>query len=213
MKDIAVIGLGKFGYSLAMAYAQEGGSVLAVDEDKEKVQEIAEHVTYAVAADVTEIEVLKNLGLENVDVVVVAITNNLEAAVMATILAKELGVERVIAKANNDIQAKVLSKVGADRIIFPEKDMGIKMARSIALSRFKDIIDLEDDHSIIEVRVPKSWVGKNLIELNPRKKYGFNVIALRDGEKLCVNIDPNLRFKADSYIIIIGENAKLDRLK
>lgn len=213
MKDIAVIGLGKFGYSLALAYSEEGGSVLAVDEDKDKVQEIAEHVTYAVAADVTEIEVLKNLGLENVDVVVVAITNNLEAAVMATILAKELGVERVIAKANNDIQAKVLSKVGADRIIFPEKDMGIKMARSIALSRFKDIIDLEDDHSIVEVKVPKSWVGKNLVELNPRKKYGFNVIALRDGEKLCVNIDPTTKFKADSYLIIIGENEKLNRLK
>ena len=121
MKDIAVIGLGKFGYSLAVAYAEEGGSVLAIDTDEEKVQEIADVVTYAARADVADPEVVKNLGLENVDIAVIAITNNMEAAVMATILSKELGVPEVIAKANNEIHAKVLTKVGADRVIFPEK--------------------------------------------------------------------------------------------
>lgn len=212
MKDIAVIGLGKFGYSLAVAYANEGGSVLAIDTDEEKIQEISDVVTYAVRADVAEPEVVKNVGLENVDIAIIAITNNMEAAVMATILSKELGVSEVIAKANNEIHAKVLTKVGADRIIFPEKDMGIKLAKSISLSRFTDIIDLKDDFSIIETKVPKNWVGKNLSELNPRKKYGFNVIAMRDGERLEVNLDPLEPFKQDASIIVIGRNNLIEKV-
>ncbi|MDE6210009.1 MAG: TrkA family potassium uptake protein [Lachnospiraceae bacterium] len=212
MKDIAVIGLGKFGYSLAVAYAEEGGSVLAIDTDEEKVQEIADVVTYAARADVADPEVVKNLGLENVDIAVIAITNNMEAAVMATILSKELGVPEVIAKANNEIHAKVLTKVGADRVIFPEKDMGIKLAKNISLSKFTDIIDLKDDFSIIETKVPKNWVGKNLSELNPRKKYGFNVIAMRDGERLLVNLDPLEPFRQDTSIIVIGRNNLVEKV-
>lgn len=212
MKDIAVIGLGKFGYSLAVAYAEEGGSVLAIDTDEEKIQEIADVVTYAARADVADPEVVKNLGLENVDIAVIAITNNMEAAVMATILSKELGVPEVIAKANNEIHAKVLTKVGADRVIFPEKDMGIKLAKNISLSKFTDIIDLKDDFSIIETKVPKSWVGKNLSELNPRKKYGFNVIAMRDGERLLVNLDPLEPFRQDTSIIVIGRNNLIEKV-
>ncbi|MDE6697907.1 MAG: TrkA family potassium uptake protein [Lachnospiraceae bacterium] len=212
MKDIAVIGLGKFGYSLAVAYAEEGGSVLAIDTDEEKVQEIADVVTYAARADVADPEVVKNLGLENVDIAVIAITNNMEAAVMATILSKELGVPEVIAKANNEIHAKVLTKVGADRVIFPEKDMGIKLAKNISLSKFTDIIDLKDDFSIIETKVPKNWVGKNLSELNPRKKYGFNVIAMRDGERLLVNLDPLEPFRQDTSIIVIGRNNLIEKV-
>lgn len=212
MKDIAVIGLGKFGYSLAVAYAEEGGSVLAIDTDEEKIQEIADVVTYAARADVADPEVVKNLGLENVDIAVIAITNNMEAAVMATILSKELGVPEVIAKANNEIHAKVLTKVGADRVIFPEKDMGIKLAKNISLSKFTDIIDLKDDFSIIETKVPKNWVGKNLSELNPRKKYGFNVIAMRDGERLLVNLDPLEPFRQDTSIIVIGRNNLIEKV-
>lgn len=206
MKQIAVIGLGKFGVSLATAYSKEGGTVLAIDIDGDKVQEIADIVTYAVKADVSDPEVVRNVGLENVDTAVVAISDNLEASVMATILAKELGVPEVIAKAQNDVHAKVLTKVGADKIIFPEKDMGIKLAKGLSLTHFKDIIDLKDDYSIVEAATPKSWVGKNLTEINPRKKYGFNVIAVRNEDKIKVNLDPLESFKKEDTLIVIGRN-------
>lgn len=212
MKEIAVIGLGKFGVSVATAYAREGGSVLAIDIDEDKIQEIADEVTYAVRADVSEPDVVRNLGLENVDVAIIAISDNLEASVMATILSKEVGVPQVIVKAQNDVHAKVLTKVGADRIVFPEKEFGVKIARNIAMTHFRDIIDLKDDYSIVEATVPKSWVGKNLTELNPRKKYGLNVIAIRNGEKLTVNLDPVESFTADSTLVVIGRNELISKV-
>ncbi|NLL93217.1 MAG: TrkA family potassium uptake protein [Clostridiales bacterium] len=212
MKEIAVIGLGKFGVSVATAYAREGGSVLAIDIDEDKIQEIADEVTYAVRADVSEPDVVRNLGLENVDVAIIAISDNLEASVMATILSKEVGVPQVIVKAQNDVHAKVLTKVGADRIVFPEKEFGVKIARNIAMTHFRDIIDLKEDYSIVEATVPKSWVGKNLTELNPRKKYGLNVIAIRNGEKLTVNLDPVESFTADSTLVVIGRNELISKV-
>ncbi len=212
MKQIAVIGLGKFGVSLATAYSKEGGTVLAIDRDGDKVQDIANIVTYAIKADVSDPEVVRNIGLENVDIAVVSISDNLEASVMATILSKELGVPEVIAKAQNDVHAKVLKKVGADKIIFPEKDMGIKLAKSLSLTHFKDIIDIRDDYSIIEAVAPKSWIGKNLTEINPRKKYGFNVIAVRNEDKLTVNLDPLENFNKDDTLIVIGRNEVMSKV-
>lgn len=212
MKDIAVIGLGNFGYSVATEYSKEGGNVLAIDINEEKIQEIADIATYAVRADVTEPGVISNVGLENVDTAIIAISNNMEASVMATIISKELGVPQVIAKANNDIHAKVLRKVGADKVVFPEKDMGLKLARNLSLSRFKDIIDLQEDYSIVEVQLPKSWVGKNLSELNPRKKYGFNVIASRGEHILNVNLDPFEPFTENETIIVIGKNELIQKV-
>lgn len=212
MKDIAVIGLGNFGFSIAREYATEGGNVLAIDINDEKVQEVSDFVTYAVRADVTEPEVMKGVGLENVDIAIIAISNNMEASVMATIIAKELGVPEIIAKANNDIHAKILKKVGADRVVFPEKEMGIKIAKNISLNRFKDIIDLQEDYSIIEVQVPKNWVGKNLTELNPRKKYGFNVIASREEHELTINLNPTTPFNENESIIVIGKNELLQKV-
>ena len=212
MKDIAVIGLGNFGYSVATEYSKEGGNVLAIDINEDKIQDIADITTYAVRADVTEPGVVKNIGLENVDIAIIAISNNMEASVMATIISKELGVPEVIAKANNDIHAKVLRKVGADRVIFPEKDMGLKLAKNISLNRFKDIIDLQEDYSIVEVQVPKNWIGKNLTELNPRKKYGLNVIASRNGHNLDVNLDPLTPFNENETIIVIGKNELIQKV-
>lgn len=212
MKEIAVIGLGKFGRSVAEAYSEAGGMVLAIDMDEEKVQEIAELVTYAVKADVTEADTVRTLGLSNVDVAVIAITDNLEASVMATILSKEEGVPYVMAKAQNEVHAKVLRKVGADKIIFPEKEMGVRIARNLKIDHLMDIVDLSEEYSIIEAQTPKSWVGKKLAEINSRKKYGINVIGSRQNGKIEVNISPDKPLSEDMVLIVIGDNEQIDKV-
>ncbi len=212
MKEIAVIGLGKFGSSVAKAYAQAGGNVLAIDNDEEKIQEISTFVTYAVKADVTDADVVRTLGLSNVDVAVVAITDSLEASVMATILSKEEGVPYVMAKAQNEVHAKVLKKVGADKLIFPEKEMGIRIAKNIQLNLFMDLVDLSDRHSIIEIKAPKGWIGKNLKELDVRKKYGINIIGLKENGSIEVNISPDMLLEENMVLIVIGENDRINRV-
>ena len=215
MRDIAVIGLGKFGISVCMNYSKRGGNVLAIDKDIIKVQEISDFVTSAVRADVTDADVMKKLGLDKMDAVIVAITDGLEASVMATILAKEMGVPYVLVKAQNEMHAKVLEKVGADKIIFPEKEMGMRIARNMAANSMADIVELGNDYSIVEAEVPKSWVGKNLMEINPRKKYGFNVIAKKTGngkENIEANLEPETPFELGEHIIVIGKNSDLDNV-
>ena len=174
---------------------------------------MADFVTCAVKADVTDPDVVKKLGLEKMDVVIVALTDSLEASVMVTILSKEMGVPHVLVKAQSEMHAKVLEKVGADKIIFPEKEMGIRIARNMVANSMADMVELGDDYSIVEAEVPKNWVGKNLIELNPRKKFGFNVIAKKTGacaEHIEANLDPATPFEAGEHIIVIGQNDKLD---
>ena len=215
MRDIAVIGLGKFGVSVALNYAKKGGNVLAIDCDEAKVEEIADFVTSAVKADMTDPEVVSNLGLEEMDAVVVAIADSMEISVMATILAKEQGVPLVIVKAKNEIHAKVLEKIGADKIIFPEKEMGIRIARNLAANSMEDIVEIGADYSIVEAEVPRNWIGKNLMELNPRKKYGFNVIAKKYVEEtmhINPNINPEELFREGERLIIIGRNEILDKV-
>lgn len=212
MKEIAVIGLGKFGESVARTYSEAGGMVLAIDKNSDRVQEIESKVTYAVKADVTDADVVRKLGLSNMDVVVVAITSNLDAAVMATILSKEEGVPFVLAKAQNEIHAKVLEKVGADKIIFPEKESGARVSRQLRVDNLMDLVDLSDDHSIVEVPVPKSWVGKSLIEVDVRRQYGLNIIGCRRDGRIDVNISPSKPFTDDMLLIIIGENKQIDKV-
>ena len=215
MKDIAVIGLGKFGLSVALNYSKRGGNVLAIDKDETRIQEVADIVTYAVKANVTDSDVVKKLGIEKMDAVIVALTDNLEASVMATILSKEMGVPYVLVKAQNEMHARVLEKVGADKVIFPEKEMGMRIARNLAANSMADIVELGNDYSIVEAKVPDKWVGKSLIELNTRKKFGFNVIAKKTDEgcgSIEANIDPNAPFEAGEHIIVIGKNEDLDNV-
>lgn len=212
IRELAVFGLGKFGRSIAEAFAARGGNVLAVDNNEDIIREIADYVTYAVKADVTETEAIKSLGLSNVDVAVVAIADNLEAAVMATIAAKEEGIRYVICKAKNEIQATVLKKVGADEIIFPEKEMGKRIARNLMQGNFVDLADLSDDFSIIEVPVHREWIGHTLVELDLRKKYGFNIIAIRENERVTISIDPYDQLREGESLVVLGGNDLLAKV-
>ncbi|MFA9377543.1 MAG: TrkA family potassium uptake protein [Lachnotalea sp.] len=211
-KEFAVFGLGEFGKSVALSLAKCGCEVLAVDNDSEKIKEIADFVTYAVTADVTDFNVLKSLGLRNLDGVIVAIAESLEASVMATIFAKELGVPYVMAKAYTEVHATVLKKVGADAIAFPEKEMGARIAKNLVSGNFVDLIELSSKFSMVEMKVPECWYGKTLRELNPRDKLGVNVIAAKSGDEVNVNLDPDDPFKATETLIIVGDNNMLERM-
>lgn len=210
-KEFAVFGLGEFGRSVAMTLADHGCEVLAVDKSNDKVQEIAEHVTHAVRADLSDPEVIKYLGIKNLDAVIVAIGNNLEASIMCTITAKEMGVPYVMAKANDEVYANILRKVGADEIIFPEKAMGDRTARNLISGNFIDIAELSSDFSLVEITTPKAWVGKTPREMGLLSK-GFNIIARKTGDEINVYINPDVALPEGETFIIVGKNEALEKL-
>ena len=211
-KSFAVIGLGQFGMTLAQTLAESNCDVLAIDDKEENIQEVADKVTYAVKADVREPGVLKSLGVQDVDVAVIAVAENMEASIIATMQAKELGVPFVLAKAMNSLQGRILSKIGADEVIYPEQSMGLRVARNLMSSGFVDIFELSSEFSMAEFRVPSEWVGKSLAELKIREKYHVNIISAKRGESVDVNLKPDEPLKDGSSLIAIGKNEDLNRL-
>lgn len=196
MKNInsyAVIGMGRFGTAVAKELARSGADVLAIDVNEERVRAIAEYVTHAVKADITDGDTAAALGLGNMDAVIVAMTRSMDASILATISAKESGVPYVIAKAMDEMHAKILTKVGADKVIVPEKESGVRIARNLANGNFLDFYELSDHISMVEIAVKEEWIGQNLRQLDFRREYGANVIAYQaTGEELIVNIPPDM---------------------
>lgn len=212
-KSYAVIGLGRFGAAVAEELSRAGAEVLAVDEDEERVHGISSIVTCAVKADVCDVESIEALGLSNMDGVVVAITENLDASIMATILAKESGAGYILAKARDSIHAKILEKVGADKVIVPEKESGIRMARNMMSGKFLDFIELSDRVRMIEIPVRDEWIGKTLVELNLRKTKKINVIAVRDvDDEVIVNYDPERPIKSGMSMFITVDRNDIAKL-
>lgn len=211
-KQFAVFGLGSFGESVAVTLQQLGCEVVAVDNHMEHVQEISEQVSYAIKADAGDPEVIKSLGTRNLDGVVVAVADDMEASVMATLVSKEIGVPYVIAKAKNELHATILKKIGADAVIFPEMEMGVRVAKTLMSSNFADWIALSPDYSIIEIGTPKEWVGKSLQQLNVRRSHDVNVVGIKIGEDVEVNPDPERILQEDMTLIIIGSNYALEKI-
>lgn len=215
MKQFVVIGIGRFGSAVAETLCKLGHEVLVIDRDDEAVQKISEKVTHAVTADATDENVLKSLGVRNFDVAVIAIGSDIQSSILTTLMLKDMGVEYIVAKAQNELHAKVLLKIGADRIVFPERDMGERVAHNLISSNILEYIELSSEHSIIEYAVPKSWEGKDLRDINMRAKFGVTVVALRNINDEHINISP----KADSKIregdimIVIGDNDDLKKLE
>ena len=212
VKEIAVFGMGRMGKSVATRFSESGGQVIVIDNDQKVIDEMADKVAYAVKVDVNDIEAIKSLSIGNVDVAVITLGENLEASIMAIIACREMGVETIYARAKDRLQGRILKKVGADVIMHPEEEMGEKIAKTLRYGNLRDFINLEEGVSIIEAAIPKQWVGKNLMELNLRKKYGFNVIAIRENSKIITNVDAEQPLKADTYVVVIGEDKKLDKL-
>ena len=211
-KSYAVIGLGQFGMSVAETLAESDCDVLAIDAREENIQEIADKVTYAVRADVREPEVLRSLGVQNVDVAVIAVAENMEASIMATMQAKELGVPYVLAKAMNALHGKILEKIGADRVIYPEQSMGLRVARNLMSGGFLDVFELSTEFSMAEFPVPTEWIGKSLQELQLRESHDINIIAIKVGDDVEINLDPMKPLEADWHLMAIGKNKVLERL-
>lgn len=213
MKQFAVIGCGRFGSSVARSLFSLGYDVLAIDQDEEKIQEISDSVTHAVQADVIDESTLKALGIRNFDVVVVSIGSDLQASIMATLIAKELGVKTVIAKAQNELHGKVLYKIGADRVVFPERDMGVRVAHNLVSSSILDYIELAPDYSIVEIAAFPEWENKTLKELRLPTKFGVSVMAIKRDDE--VNISPYAddMILKDDVLIVVGSNQDLKKIE
>ncbi len=209
----AVFGLGRYGIAVAKELVESGAEVLAVDVDEDIVNEASLVLPYCKKADVTDAEVIKQLGIRNIDVVVISMASNLEASVMAAVLCKEAGVKTVIAKCANEMSQKVLSKVGADKVVFPESESGIRLAKNLVSAGFVDVIELSKDVSMIELDVRKEWEGKSLLELDLRKKYSINVMAIRIGDEVSIDIDPKQKLDKDMNLIIVADTNKIKKLK
>ena len=212
-KQFVIIGLGRFGTSVAKTLYELGNDVLAIDKDAEVVQEIAEYVTHAVVMDATDETALNNLGIRNFDVAVIAIGANIQSSIMTTLLVKEAGVNYIVAKGNNELHAKVLYKTGADKVILPEKDMGIRVAHNIVSANILDYIELASNCSIMQIEALDKWCEKSIIELNIRNKYGINIIAIKTGDDINVSPSPDTKIKKNDILIAIGKDKNLEKLE
>lgn len=212
-KTYAVFGLGRYGRAVAAELAAAGAEVLAVDRNQLLVNSAAATIPLCKCADITDPEVYDLLGIGNLDVVIIAMGGHLEASVMAVMLCKEAGVPTVIAKCANETHGKILAKVGADQTIIPEQESGVRLAKNLLSSGFVDMVELTDSVSLLEMAVRPEWVGKTLIDLNLRKKYGINVVALKQGADISVALDPTAALTADQKLVVIADTDKLRKLK
>jgi len=214
MKTFVVIGLGRFGTAVATELCALGNEVLAIDVHAENVQQVADQVTHAATGDARDPAVLRALGVRNYDCAVVAVGDDVGNSTLITLNLKELGVKRVICKARSHVHRKVLEKIGADRVVFPEHEMGVKLAQGLSCSNVLNFIELSEDFGIVELEVPKSWQGKTIRELDVRAKYDVNIIAVRKGGQEGLNVAPggDCRLEAGDAVVTLGRNEDINHL-
>ena len=208
-KTYAVFGLGRYGLAVAKELAAGGAEVLGVDSDEDIVNNAAEFLPVCKCADVTDPEVIERLGISDIDVVIVAMAGDLESSVMAVTLCKEAGVRRVIAKCANEMHMRILTRVGADSVVIPESESGVRMAKNLLSSGFVDVAELSRDFSMVEIEILPEWVGRSLSELDLRGKYSMNVAALKHADEVIVDIDPSKPLEKDTRLIVIADTEKL----
>jgi trk system potassium uptake protein TrkA len=212
-KQFVVIGLGRFGSSVAKYLSEMGYEVLAIDENEERVQDVAHLVTHAVSADSTDEEAMRALGVCNFDVVVVAIGQDIQASILTTLILKDLGVPQLIVKAQNELHGKVLNKIGADKVVFPERDMGLRVAHHLISPNILEHIELSSDYSIVEMKVPSAMVGKSLKQLDLRAKYECNVLAVKRHGQLNITPRADEQLHPEDVLVIVGRNELLTRME
>jgi trk system potassium uptake protein TrkA len=212
-KQYGVIGLGRFGSSVAKTLYEYGYDVMAIDTSEGRIQENINNVTHAVQADSTDEEALKALGIKNFDVVVVAIGQDIQSSILTTLILKDLGVKRIVVKAQNDLHGKVLYKIGADKVVYPERDMGLRVAHHLISPNILDYIELADDYSIVEIVASEYMIGKNLRDLDVRAQYGCNVMAIKSGEKVNVAPAAEDQIKHGDILVVMGQNNDLQKFE
>ena len=211
-KQFIVLGLGSFGASVAVTLQRLGCDVVAVDQDMERIEDVADKVTYAMQADIGDPELFETLGSKNFDGIVIASSENLEGSILAVLAAKEAGLPYILCKAHNKRYADVLRKVGADAVVFPEKEMGRRIAKNLVSANLADWIELSPDYSMVEAVIPKKWIGKTLKELNVRKTYGVNVVGIREGGRVEITPNPDTPLGPDTILMLVGADEALKRI-
>ena len=212
-KEFVVIGLGRFGGSIVRELIEQDADVMAIDKDSERVDEFASIATQAIVADTTDEAVLKSLGIRNFEHVIVAIGENIQASILTTLMLKDIGVKEITVKAQNDYHAKVLSKIGADHVVHPERDMGIRIAHNMLSNNVLDYLELSDEHSIIEIRANAKLAGNTLIQLDIRAKYGINIVAIKREGNIIVSPQADMEIMRGDILIIIGSDADINRFE
>jgi trk system potassium uptake protein TrkA len=226
MRQFAVIGLGRFGFNVAKTLSEKGHQVLGVDIDENKVQDLSEIITHAVCTDARDEKALKAAGIENVDVAIIGIGDNIEASILATLILKELGIKEIVAKAVDEDHIKVLQKVGATKVVSPEKDMGIRIANSLISPSVIEHIELSEDSSVVELIPPGEYLKKSLRDIDIRKKYGLNIIAIKkkikvvskggevkEEQKMNVAPEPDDVIREGDILIVVGTNEHIEEFK
>ena len=213
MNSFVVIGLGRFGSALARQLCQLGAEVLAMDVSADLVQQISQDVTHAVVGDARDKEVLRALGVREMDCAVIAIGEDLAASVLTVMNLKELGVPYVVCKAHDETHRRVLEKLGVDRVVIPEQEHAQRLGRSLFSHNVLDYIELSPDYGILEVPAPKTWVGKTLKELNVRAKLGVNIIAVVSGKKTNVSPSADYRICSGDVMVVLGDNMALEAVQ
>ncbi|WP_226578313.1 potassium channel family protein [Halobacillus litoralis] len=212
-KEFAVIGLGRFGGSICRELSREGMEVLALDLDEDKVNEYRDIASHAVIADSTDENVLKELGFRNIDHVIVAIGDNIQASMLTTLILKEMGIKMITVKAQNDYHEKILNKIGADQVVHPERDMGKRIAHNIISNNILDYIELSDDHSVVEVKAGSKMGGKTLVDLDIRAEYGCNVVAIKRAKDVIVSPMATEEIEESDVLIVIGADKDISRFE
>ncbi|TCX48920.1 TrkA family potassium uptake protein [Dehalobacter sp. 14DCB1] len=212
-KQFVVVGVGRFGESVATSLYKAGHEVLVIDNSEKAIQDIADRVTHAIQLDARDEEALKRLGIRNFDVAIVAIGDDIQSNILVSVILKELGVKRVVAKAKDALHGRVLEKIGVDRIVYPERDMGIRVAHNITSTNdLLDYIELSPDYSIIEVYAPKEFMDKTLGKLNLRAKYQVSVIAIKSAEEIIAAPGAEALIKQGDILVVIGSNQAISNL-
>ena len=212
-KSYAIFGLGRYGLAVARELVAGGAEVLAIDRSESIVNSLAAEIPLCKCADVTDGDALRQLDIGSFDTVIIAMAGSLEATVLSTMLCKELGVKTVIAKCYNETHQKILSRVGADQVVIPESESGARLAKNLLSAGFVDLLEISRDVSMVEVSVQPEWVGKSLMELNLRRKYGINIVAIREGGRVSVTIDPEKPLTKEARLLVIGNTARMGKLK
>ncbi|PAV29855.1 potassium transporter Trk [Virgibacillus profundi] len=212
-REFAVIGLGRFGGSICRELSMEGMEVMAIDHDEDKVNEYKNIASHAVIADSTDEASLKELGIKNIDHVIVAIGDNIQASILTTVILTDLGIKKITVKAQNDRHEKILNKIGADQVVHPERDMGKRIAHSIISNNILDYLELSDDHSIVEVKAGRKMRGNTLVDLDIRANYGCNVVAIKHGKEINVSPSADDVLKEDDVLIVIGSDKDISRFE
>ena len=213
MKSFIVIGLGRFGTETALSLCRQGCEVLAVDSNNELIQQVSDQVTQAVVADARDKDVLRALDAKSFDCGIVAIGGSLADSVLATMNLMELGVPYIVCKAHDDTHAEVLKKLGADKVVIPEKENAARLAKSLSSANVLDYIELSEDYGIIDIPMPESWDGKSLIELNVRAKLGVNILAVKNGSDITVSPAADFRLTKGNVLVVLGDSAALKAIQ